>query len=310
MPLMRHLSDRQKWAYLLRSFRGRADATRLHCPSCAHTSHQVVKRKSLVTALVRCGACGLLYRTPTDPPSFAEDFYQEEYDGDFATILPSDAELQRLKATAFAGSPLDYAPQVQWLKALKVPAGARVLEYGASWGYGVWQMREAGYDAIGFEVSRPRARAGSAKLGVTILDDPAQIPGDCDVFISRHVLEHVPSPQQAIQLAKSVLRDDGLFIAATPNGCMARCEADARTYHRAWGMVHPQLLDDVFYERCFADNPYLLATVPFKLDALASWSRDSQVRLSLSSAELVCITAPNVQIHLGTAEPTVSASSL
>lgn len=46
----------------------------------------------------------------------------------------------------------------------------RVLDFGCSRGCGVHQLKQAGYDAFGFEISRPRAELGRCELGVEILD--------------------------------------------------------------------------------------------------------------------------------------------
>src|SRR5690606_7144277 len=67
-----------KLAYLLRSGLGQLAAERRACPNCGG-SGAVVARKVAVTALRRCRSCALLFRTPTDPPSLTERFYDEEY---------------------------------------------------------------------------------------------------------------------------------------------------------------------------------------------------------------------------------------
>lgn len=80
-----------------------------------------------------------------------------------------------------------------------MPADSRVLDFGANWGYGVWQLRQAGFSAIGYELSEPRA-AYSTRLGVEIFTDWSEIQGRApfDVVFSSHVLEHTPDPARAL----------------------------------------------------------------------------------------------------------------
>ncbi len=142
---------------------------------------------------MRCEACGLLYRRPQEPEGFAERFYQEEYQSALTTALPEPDALETMLASAFRGTEKDLGDKIETFRALGLPAGARILDYGSSWGYGVWQLNVAGYQAEGFEVSRPRAGYGRRSLGVTIHTDTSQLAKNAyDAVFTNHVLEHVP----------------------------------------------------------------------------------------------------------------------
>src|SRR5690349_3957887 len=112
---------RQRFNYLFRSARGWSNHARRTCPNCGHARHQPVKRKYLVTALVRCENCQILFRIPTDVPSFAANFYQEEYQSGFTTDCPSAEELDKLKENRFVGSPKDFSSRLRLLEALSIP---------------------------------------------------------------------------------------------------------------------------------------------------------------------------------------------
>ena len=73
-----------------------------------------------------------------------------------------------LKQWNFSGTPRDINTWIGVLQFLR--PGGRVLDFGCSWGYGTYQLRQAGFDAVGFEVSRPRAKFGREKLGLNIID--------------------------------------------------------------------------------------------------------------------------------------------
>lgn len=139
--------------------------------------------------LRRCDACGLLFRWPLDGPS-ATRLYERRYREGLTTELPQPADLEQMLATSFAATPHDMAAKIQVLRRL-APPPRRVLDFGASWGYGTWQLQQAGYDAVGFEVSRHRAAFGAASLGVKITSDWEDLPPSFDVVYSNHVLEHV-----------------------------------------------------------------------------------------------------------------------
>ena len=72
--------------------------------------------------------------------------------------------------TGFKGSDKDFTYHLSILRALKVPANGRILDFGANRGYGSWQFARAGFDVESFEISKPRARFGK-KLGLTIHTD-------------------------------------------------------------------------------------------------------------------------------------------
>jgi hypothetical protein len=139
-----------------------------NCPFCQSTNTDLIARKDVILQLRRCKLCGLMFRWPKEDPGFSERFYQDSYHEVGTTELPDPVTLKTFIANNFAGSPRDIADQVGVLKTF-LPQG-RVLDFGCSWGYGVYQLKRAGYDAFGFDISRPRAELGRRELGVEILD--------------------------------------------------------------------------------------------------------------------------------------------
>ena len=104
------------------------------CPACGSARSEAVARKYVVTELRRCRQCELLFRAPTTPEARSDEFYQEEYTDGVTTTTPTDAELDNMLASGFKGSEKDYARYIAVLDALGVPKGARVFEFGCSWG--------------------------------------------------------------------------------------------------------------------------------------------------------------------------------
>jgi 2-polyprenyl-3-methyl-5-hydroxy-6-metoxy-1,4-benzoquinol methylase len=277
---------RQKLQYLWQSVRNLPDASRHLCPNCGGEPLETVQRKLLLTALVRCGTCRLLYRTPTDPPAHNYDFYQSDYTCGFTTDCPDDARLSRLLETRFEGEEKHFGPQIAMLRALGMKPGMTILDFGSSWGYGAWQMADAGFDVRGYEISRPRARYAREKLRLRVTDELSEVAGPFDCFFSCHVMEHVPSPTDTIELARKLVRPGGWFVAYTPNGSRHRLEVDPDSYRAHWGYLHPNVLDEEFYLRHLSDRPKIMASPPYDLGAIGSWDRRGDKVMDLSGWEL------------------------
>lgn len=219
------------------------------CPSCGAKSFICVDRKWFHD-LNRCKECTLLYRWPYENVASMEKFYQHDYSqSGLTTELPDSLALQNLISSEFRGSSKDFSRVVELFETIGVPEGARVLDYGANWGYGVWQFRKAGYDAFGFELSLPRAHYGS-HLGLDIYTEWNKVEalGQFDVVFSSHVLEHTPDPAAAIKQQMAILRPNGWLVAFFPNGSEPFRKAEPEAFHRLWGQVHAVMLNDSFLE--------------------------------------------------------------
>lgn len=269
------MPTRQKLLYLLDSASKRLRRQGAACPSCGSDASELVARKHWITQLRRCGRCLLLFRVPTTAGDDQSDFYQQRYSQGFTTQLPSEGELARLVDRQFKGTEKDYSTYVDVLSALGVTRGARVLDFGCSWGYGSWQLQRAGLRVVSFEISRPRCRYALERLDVDAHHDLEEISGPFDVFFSAHVLEHVPVVSDVISVARRLLRPGGLFVAFTPNGSQALRDRQFAAWMQLWGLVHPNLMDPLFYQKAFALDRWLLASSPYDLPAIAAWKADS-----------------------------------
>jgi len=191
------------------------------CPYCGPASQvKLVRRKKMIVEILQCQTCHLLIRWPADTPGEHDSYYQEDFARDAPQImLPEDAELDLLRQKNFSGSPLDINNKIRVLQALR--PGGHVLDFGCSWGYGTDQLRQQGFDAAGFEVSRPRAEFGRKKLGLNILDsfdDLAKIPdGSFDIIFSNHVVEHLPDIGATFAQLTRLLNENGFIFHILPN---------------------------------------------------------------------------------------------
>ncbi|NTV46548.1 MAG: class I SAM-dependent methyltransferase, partial [Chlorobiales bacterium] len=154
-----------------------------------------------------------------------------------------------------------------------VPKG-KFLDYGASWGYATYQFGQAGYDAMGFELSVPRGGYAKSKLGVNMLNDFSQLnsyKGNFDIVFSSHVIEHVPVPKDLFNTFSMLLKPGGMMIAFVPN-----CNNMKRMLGAGFGMHHILALDKSFFQNTlsshgfgkvtFSSSPYNLEEIKADVD--------------------------------------------
>jgi SAM-dependent methyltransferase len=207
--------------FALEMLRARWSRARSFCPYCESRLHRRLQRKKFLIEARKCEFCGLIFRWPCDDPARARVFYEGAYDGQQATTVPeSDGELRALVDRQFRDSPYDRSHRIAIVRDV-VPAG-RVLDFGCSWGYSVAQWRAAGYDAIGFECARDRARFGRERLGLDIRADFSSLESEAaasfDVVYADHVMEHLSLLRRPLDLFARLLKPGGVLIFFVPNG--------------------------------------------------------------------------------------------
>jgi 2-polyprenyl-3-methyl-5-hydroxy-6-metoxy-1,4-benzoquinol methylase len=215
------LDTRSKLRYIRRILYHRWQGQPRVCPYCGPASAvKLVRRKKLLVEILQCRTCQLWFRWPADTAQEHDTYYQQEFAGDAPQILlPGSEELRALQSSNFSGSPLNINHKVRVLRALH--PGGRVLDYGCSWGYGTYQLRQHGFDAVGFEISKPRAQYGRAKLGLNLIDsfdDLAILPqGSFDIIFSNHVVEHLPAIGPTFAALTRLLKVGGFIFHILPN---------------------------------------------------------------------------------------------
>lgn len=277
-------------SFLLRVIGQRLLRQDTNCPYCGHSQSTVIGRKRIVLQLRRCAACALMYRWPKDTTRFNRRFYQRQYRQGMTTDTPDAEHLEKLKTSIFQGTENHLSDKIAVLKAL-MPRG-RVLDYGCSWGYGTFQLVAAGYDAVGFEISSPRAEFGRSRLGVTVISSECaldELAGSFDAVFASHVLEHLPAPSAAFDRLASLLKPRGLLLAFVPN-CGGR---NARELGVKWGPMccekHPLALDSAFFHHALPKCGFSVRTMsdPYNPDDLMRSNAPVGEGTELSGDELM-----------------------
>ena len=188
------------------------------CPYCQSCLHQRLQRKWLLIEARKCAYCGLIFRYPTEGNEGALAFYENGYDGQQATDLPSKDRLNELVAQNFSHSPFDKSQRVSLLET--VSTGRRLFEFGSSWGYALHQFKQAGYQPVGFELAQNRAEFGRTSLGIDIRSDWDSLKidnGSFDVVYADHSLEHTTNLREPLERFAEILKPSGHLIIFVPN---------------------------------------------------------------------------------------------
>ncbi|MDN2583379.1 methyltransferase domain-containing protein [Aquibium sp. ELW1220] len=276
--------------YFIQGFAG-GFGTKPVCPSCASQQAEGIDRKYF-HQLLRCTNCGLLFRFPRETERDMVRFYQTGYQqSGLTTDLPDDETLATLMTSNFVGTAKDFTRFIDLFGVLSIAPGARVLDFGANWGYGMHQFQNAGFSVTGFEVSVPRAAFGE-KLGLKIHTIWSNVvsASPFDVAFSAHVLEHTPDPAEAIKRQISVLKPGGYLIAVFPHGSPIYRDSDFEGFHKLWGRVHPVLPTVEFLTNTLpSSNCFIGALTDADLKRIASWNGTSKFIGDTTRSELLVV---------------------
>ncbi|MFA7665640.1 MAG: class I SAM-dependent methyltransferase [Burkholderiaceae bacterium] len=263
------------------------------CPSCKCDDARRVDRKGFHD-LFKCSQCALQYRWPYETAQEMAHFYQRRYrQSGLTTDLPNADTLKRLMEQRFRGTEKDFSRVIDLLASLSIPEESRILDFGANWGYGVWQFREAGFDAVGYELSTTRA-AFSSRLDVEVFSEwnAVENRGPFDVVFSSHVLEHTPDPAAALRRKAKMVAPGGLLIAYFPSGSETFRRNNPTAFHRLWGRVHPVMLDGMFVREVLSDWPLAIgAHCAGDLGRLRTWDRETSWSGNLGTSEMLIVAA-------------------
>ena len=111
------------------------------------------------------------------------------------------------------------------------------------------------------------------KLGVPLKSRAEVQVGSYDAFFSSQVIEHVPSVAEMIEFGMRSLKPGGLFVAVTPNGSASFRTAHPDNWHKFWGLVHPQLIDEIYLLRNYSRLPLIIGSSPHPLQKYSAWKR-------------------------------------
>jgi SAM-dependent methyltransferase len=283
-----------KFRFAKRMIRHRLEGQSRSCPYCGPSSPvRLMRRKKFIMDILVCERCRLVFRWPMDTPQEHDVHYHDEFAIDAPQIaLPGPEELRTLMQSNFVGSALDLNAKIRVLKALR--GSGRVLDFGCSWGYGTFQLRQHGYDAVGFEISKPRANYARKELASVVidsLDELNSLPADSfDIIFSNHVLEHILPIGDALASLTRLLTNDGIAFHVLPN--FTGRNARAGMWLNWIGEDHPIAPTIEFFEGAFPRaglQPPQFGSSPFNENTTASLAGTSENAIPVDGDELLVV---------------------
>jgi 2-polyprenyl-3-methyl-5-hydroxy-6-metoxy-1,4-benzoquinol methylase len=284
-----------KFRFAKRMIRHRLEKQPRSCPYCGPSSPvHLLRRKKFIMDILKCGTCQLVFRWPMDTPQEHDAHYHDEFAVDAPQIaLPSPQEARSLMESNFVGSPLDLNAKIRVLKALH--ATGKVLDFGCSWGYGTFQLQQHGYEAVGFEISKPRADYARRELGLTVIDSLSELyslrANTFDIIFSNHVLEHILPIRDTLVSLSRLLTRDGIVFHVLPNftGRTAR----AGKWVKWIGEDHPIAPTIEFFKGAIPGaglEPPQFGSSPFDENSIKLLARQCEAKLPVDGDELLVVS--------------------
>lgn len=173
------------------------------------------KKIGIAVAVQQCTTCGLIYSNPLPVPVNIDDHYSippENYW--FDSYFQSEESYFQKEITIFK-------------ELSEFKHGMKALDVGAGIGKCMASLQNAGFDAYGFDPSKPFYERAISKMGINperlklgMIEDMDYEPEKFDFINFGAVLEHLYHPADCIDKAMKWLKPGGLIHLEVPS---ARC---------------------------------------------------------------------------------------
>lgn len=164
--------------------------------------------------VVRCPACGFLYRNPNIRPERLGDLYATGY-STFLTGSYARNRQRRYRVTMDAVAPI--------FEPASGGGRRRLLDFGCGAGLFLELAEQRGFEGYGVDLSpdsleQARARLSRARV---FHGSPVEVPeiaaGGFDVITMWSVLAHLPRPVEDLTMLRGLLAPDGVLVILTVN---------------------------------------------------------------------------------------------
>ncbi|MEZ8219812.1 Ubiquinone/menaquinone biosynthesis C-methylase UbiE [Candidatus Fervidibacteria bacterium JGI MDM2 SSWTFF-3-K9] len=180
--------------------------------------------------VTKCRCCGHLQTNPRPTNEFLSTFYPENYSAHSAEchrIRHTERDLRLMKlGRNFPLAGRVFSTVATWRFRRIVPkwlgnGRGLFLEIGCGTGWLCALAQEMGWQVVGLDISLNACSVARQTWGIPVLcSDSVSLPFKSNTFrlvVLRHVLEHLPSPRQALSEVYRVLRENGWVALEVPN---------------------------------------------------------------------------------------------
>jgi 2-polyprenyl-3-methyl-5-hydroxy-6-metoxy-1,4-benzoquinol methylase len=248
------------------------------CDVCGHNSPKKIWVKNDYQ-LMRCGGCGLIY--VANPPTSEQLEKLYSFDSGYHKVLvKNETEIARHVGEA----------QSNLSTLSKCSKPAKVLDVGCSTGLFLIEAQSAGWAVTGLEYSADSARVAREQNHLNVKQGALQLgmfpPASFDVVTMWDVIEHLPSPNAALEVVLDVLKPGGIFVAKTPNanGLYPVASLAVANTVGFWGHAEPpghlyqfseKTLSDLFVRKGFTVKHVFHGRIPiaYSFGTVREWFR-------------------------------------
>ncbi len=178
------------------------------CPACARTTAHTLRFKKNGSDILQCSACGLgrAETTNFDPKTYyTADYFSGGHADGYSDYLGAEAVLRR-----------EFAGTVDFIRGFR--AGGKLLEIGCAFGFFL-QEAEKYFEVAGIEladdaVAHCLRKELLVRQGVADRASLEQL-GCVDVIVLLDVIEHLPEPQETLDLCSRHLNPGGVIVIST-----------------------------------------------------------------------------------------------
>jgi 2-polyprenyl-3-methyl-5-hydroxy-6-metoxy-1,4-benzoquinol methylase len=202
------------------------------CPTCGSRDarHELDKDHM---QLVRCGACDLVYVSPTFDEAHYRDVYASEEYQDIVRDLGIKSHEYRVERFG--------RERVALMADHLHTSSARYLDVGCSTGFVVEAARDAGWDAIGIDLNPSAIAFGCTRqldLRTAALEDAGFEERSFDAISFFDVIEHLLDPLKTLRAGVRLLRPGGIVFLYVPNYDSASRLLMGKDAHFIWPTHH------------------------------------------------------------------------
>lgn len=199
-------------------------------------SDWLLNRPEVVTTLVRCKECGLIYQNPR--PTIEE--MGEHYPPDYEPYHSYETE----KKSWLMQKAIDYGFDNRARGVIDYKKDGLLLDLGCAAGdFLIHMQKKYGWQVRGVEISKYASTIAREKFGLDVFTgnlETANFPDNTfDAVTLWDVLEHLHDPSGTLHEVQRVLKPGGILAFRVPNGN----SYDARIFGRYWsGLDAPRHL--------------------------------------------------------------------